>query len=290
MAKMFQVQVPMKDRKTGKQMMRTRSTRCGLRAAGRRCCIRVREIARFAAFRRGGLARSGGCLGPPRIAGRAEAGQRLGGPFQAGRQAGRRRRQFLRADLRQPLPGTSLNLYLKDQQYYIKGKITNVGKKGMASGTGLFLGPGAAGREGVAGGAADRGRCRRGGRELDIKETQLDLALNPAGLFGLEQILEPRTVPIRRIDDIVLYFHSHRTYDPILLAARQFGGKPKKPEPSGNPLSAAASARNQTAARAAEHHAKWSYQTALPRRDCPGPPDAAGPGDDRRESPHRRKW
>lgn len=118
-----------------------------------------------------------------------------------------------------------LNLYSKDQQFYIKGKITNIGKRRLALGRALFwlqIHPDEKGRIVLP----IEGEARAAGESWDIKETLVDVLLNPTGLFGMEQILESQTAPVRRIDEVELFRHSHRTYEPLLDSARQFP-KPK---------------------------------------------------------------
>lgn len=138
-----------------------------------------------------------------------------------------------------------LNLYPKDdQQYYVKGKITNIGKKRQALGRAYFRLQVQRDEKEARVVLPIEGEARPAGESWEIKETPLDLLQNPAGLFGLEQILEPRTAPVRRIDDIELYYHSHRTYEPALLPPKQFGGgnpPPSSPNPAAPPGSSKSS-------------------------------------------------
>ena len=131
------------------------------------------------------------------------------------------------------------------------------------------------------------GESRAAGESWEIKETQIDLFQNPAGLFGLEQIFEPATVPVRRIDDIVLC--AIRTGPTSrAVAPRQFGGgKPAAPPTTGQPKSPPPSGGDRAGRRRASGKTPNGVDhPSLHRRDRPGAADAAGHRAYRRSSAH----
>ena len=177
----------------------------------------------------------------------------------------------------------------KDQQYYIKGKITNKGKKRLALGRAFFWLQVQRDDKEQRLVLPIEGESRAVGESWDIKEMPLDVLQDPAGLFGLEQIFEPRTVPVRRIDDIVLFYHSHRTYEPTLLSPKQFTSSKPPPPPTGGLREVPSSVgRRQSSAGGGERDTQRRRYLAIHRRDRPGAADAAGPGAGRRSSAHSR--
>jgi hypothetical protein len=79
-------------------------------------------------------------------------------------------------------------------------------------------------------------------KELAIPDHILDLANRPDGLYGVTQLFEGRTGPIRRIDQIVIGGQSHRTYYPRLLMAKfsreevkDLAAKAANPQPGVKP-------------------------------------------------------
>ncbi|OAI54269.1 hypothetical protein AYO44_15240 [Planctomycetaceae bacterium SCGC AG-212-F19] len=58
------------------------------------------------------------------------------------------------------------------------------------------------------------------GKDWPIADYALDLAARPDGILGVMELYESRTSPIRRIDEIVLGAMAHRTFLPMLQAAK----------------------------------------------------------------------
>jgi hypothetical protein len=76
------------------------------------------------------------------------------------------------------------------------------------------------------------------GKSQEIRETPLLVELAPQGIFRVEQVLEPRLSPIKRIDHLVIGqpAQSHRTYLPALKPPRGLNmtlHKPTKEGPKG---------------------------------------------------------
>jgi len=55
------------------------------------------------------------------------------------------------------------------------------------------------------------------GKSMEIRETPLLVELAPQGIFGVQQVLQAKTSPIKRIDQLELGAQAHRTYKPVLV-------------------------------------------------------------------------
>ncbi|MBY0522658.1 MAG: hypothetical protein K2R98_04645 [Gemmataceae bacterium] len=131
-----------------------------------------------------------------------------------------------------------LKLFKKDSKLYAQGKITNISSRALPIGQILFglklykdanvkwvLLP-------------VQGDLLAPGKEWPIKETPLTVENDPEGLLGIEQVLEPRTSPIRRIDRVELGYHSHRTFQsslrpPLARSGSVFTGSTRSGPPVG---------------------------------------------------------
>src|SRR5262249_55839042 len=74
----------------------------------------------------------------------------------------------------------------------------------------------------------DGGDAKAGKFSLDIKETPSLAQAAPDGLFGVRQEFTWRTAPVKRLDAMALFRHSHRTANIPLKPAWQF------PQPVGD--------------------------------------------------------
>jgi hypothetical protein len=72
------------------------------------------------------------------------------------------------------------------------------------------------------------------GKSQEIRETPLlGLDLAPQGIFGVEQVLQPKNSPIKRIDQLVLGSQSHRTYGSLNAPAFLRDSFVARPPPKG---------------------------------------------------------
>jgi hypothetical protein len=76
------------------------------------------------------------------------------------------------------------------------------------------------------------------GKSMEIRETPVLVELAPQGIFGVQQVLERRTSPIKRIDQLLLGQQSHRTYKPLVDPVFMRDGMVMRPPPktSGPPI------------------------------------------------------
>jgi hypothetical protein len=129
----------------------------------------------------------------------------------------------------------------KTGKYGLRGRIKNVSGKPNPIGLLYF-------HVQLHGGAAQpvvlpvQGDTLPADKDLAIPDHILDLANRPDGLYGVTQLFEGRTGPIRRIDQIVIGGQSHRTYYPRLLMAKfskdeikELAAKAANPQPGVKP-------------------------------------------------------
>jgi hypothetical protein len=81
-------------------------------------------------------------------------------------------------------------------------------------------------------------------KENEAKDIEVDLStFNPKGIYGIEQVLSLVTAPVKRIQDMKLGAHSHRTYPKGLRyregseAAKAEKDKPAEKKDDNNPMS-----------------------------------------------------
>jgi hypothetical protein len=138
----------------------------------------------------------------------------------AGAKADSSKNELARQRFENPNWQLELALVRAEGKFLLTGKITNIGKRRQQLGKIYFwvrvhkdptAAPVALEVQGEALGV---------GKEWPINPDQkvylTGLFRNPEGVFDVEQIFDNSTSPIRRIDQVAMFMHSHRTFEPDL--------------------------------------------------------------------------